>query len=112
MSALASDPKPLTVGIMHISSLTDGRRLSVYAILITIKIHAELSLQICQAKFFGWRSKFGTIFRNLKISNIKRTKDELFDCLFSNMFRYLNICLNYSNIQNYDNLLNCKFMEF
>ena len=40
------------------------------------------------------------LFRTSKISNIKRTKDELFDFIIFDFFKKIYICLNYSNTQN------------
>ena len=40
------------------------------------------------------------IFRNLEISNIKRTKDELFDFLNFEFISSCNIRSNYSNANN------------
>ena len=40
------------------------------------------------------------LFRNSKISNIKRTKDELFDLFIVEFYIYFYICLNYSYTQN------------
>ena len=37
------------------------------------------------------------IFRDYKISNIKRTKDELVNFLIFEFIYYFYICLNYSN---------------
>ena len=37
------------------------------------------------------------IARNFEISNIERTKDELFDFLIFKCIFYFYICLNYSN---------------
>ena len=40
------------------------------------------------------------IFRNFKISNIKRSKDELFEFSIFELILHFDICLNFSNIQN------------
>ena len=47
------------------------------------------------------------IFRNFKIPNIKRTKDELFDFFNFQFIFYFHISLNYLN-----NSKNWKFFEF
>ena len=39
------------------------------------------------------------IFRNFEITNIKRTKDELFDIFTFEFIFYFYICLNYSHPQ-------------